>query len=151
MACRFAQRVNFCFINNCLPAAYYYAANIVLGSSVKKSHALFLEFFIGSHFFCSQAHKKITRRYKKPQVKKGFFPLRHAHVGAAYLSAKKVARKCNIFKNLELKINRGKPSIFQTLTLTTIFFKILHQLTPANRIIHKTKVKFFVRDKMLDL
>ena len=126
MACRFAHGGNFCFINNCLPAGYYHAAFIVLGSKVKKSHALFLVLFIGSHFFCSQAHKKITRCSKKPKVKKGFFSLRHAHVGAAYLTAQKVARKCFNFKNLKLKIDRGKPSIFQSLTLTTIFFKLKH-------------------------
>lgn len=126
MACRFAHRDNFYFINNCLPASYYHAAFIVLGSTVKKSHALFLVLFIGSHFFCSQALKKITRRYKKPKVKKGFFSLRHAHVGAAYLTAQKVARKCFNFKNLKLKIDRDNPSIFQPLTLTVIFFKLKH-------------------------
>lgn len=126
MACRFAQRVNFYFINNCLPACYYYAAFIVLGSSVKKGHAPFLVLFIGSHFFCSQALKKITRRYKKPQVKKGFFSLRHAHVRAAYLTAQKVARKCFIFKNLKLVKLVDKPLFYSIATLTTIFFKIKH-------------------------
>lgn len=77
--------------------------------------------------------------------------LRLAHVGTAYLTAQKVVRNFFILKNLKLKIIRGKPSIFQTLTLTVIFFKIKKQLTQANRIIHKIKVMLIVTLKILDL
>jgi hypothetical protein len=92
----------------------------VLGYKVKKSHALFLEFFIGSGFFIPSGVKNNPCAKKGGEGKAPLFCHRPHH-GLGLWSVLKTLREGIYFKIPELGKRRANRPCLQTLRVQLLF------------------------------